>query len=375
MVYRACRMKKIIHIINSVDLGGTETTLWRLLKALHEHYQFYVIVLTGKGYYTPEIENLGIPTFYLDIHNRPWSAGFKLIKLIKKIKPDIVQTWLYYADFIGGICAKLCNTPIIIWSIRCEGIGLKNKAKWLKKICALLSKVIPNHIITNSKVALHRHIRAGYQAQKMQIIYNGYDDNELTPQHQHTVRQFGEIQLPADAIVIGTLARFHPDKDYLSLIKIIDSLCQTRPHVYVVLCGPGCHVKNSELMLWLQTVVCRNQVILLDGVQQPALYLRQLDIFIQSSRTESFSNSLAEALLCGLACVATDVGETKDLCADNAMIVPAENPNELARACLQMLEKTQQERIKLGLRSRDHIKQCYAWERHQTQMQQLYDRT
>src|SRR3990167_6133569 len=102
-------MQKITHIINGLDLGGTETTLYRLLCSMPaSEFQFVVIVLNEPGHYSAAIEALGIPIHYLSIKKtNSIKACYQLIRLIKRIKPDVVQTWLYHADLIGGVCAKL----------------------------------------------------------------------------------------------------------------------------------------------------------------------------------------------------------------------------------------------------------------------------
>ncbi|MCX7119908.1 MAG: hypothetical protein NTZ86_08640, partial [Legionellales bacterium] len=104
-------MKKILHIVNELNVGGSETVLYRQLLALQDQaYTFYVIVLSKPGYYSEPIKNLGIPIYYLAINKTNiLKALYQLITLIKKIEPDIVQTWLYHSDFLGGLCAKFCG--------------------------------------------------------------------------------------------------------------------------------------------------------------------------------------------------------------------------------------------------------------------------
>src|SRR3990167_10908688 len=113
-------MKKIVHVINELALGGTETALYRLLQSLHQDYQFHVIALRGEGYYSKPIEALGIPVTHLRMRALPVAGLYQLFRTIKQLQPDIVQTWLYHADFIGGLCAKGCGVKRIIWNIRCE---------------------------------------------------------------------------------------------------------------------------------------------------------------------------------------------------------------------------------------------------------------
>ena len=364
---------KILHVINGLDLGGAETALYRLVQAMQgRSYSFAVIVLSQPGYYSEKIKSLGIPIYYLEIkQGKRLKAFFRLIRCIRNVQPDIVQTWLYHSDFMGGICAKLCGVKKIVWSVRCEGLHLKLTTKWVQRVCAILSWIIPNCIVTNSQAALQNHIRMGYCAKKMRVIYNGFDTHLFVPTDikKNLPTHFS---LPHDSLLIGTLARFHADKNYLGLMQIIDPICSQYKQAYFIFCGQGCDEDNVQLKTGLAKLFHQDRVILIGATNQAEKYLNQLDIFILASRTESFPNSLAEAMACGLACIATDVGEARHLLGDAGFIVQANDPKQLAAACLSMLAKTQEERKQYGLAARRKIEESYSLTCHVAQMQEIY---
>ena len=364
-------MKKILHVINSLDLGGAETALYRLLCAMqNQSYDFCVIVLSRPGYYSELIEDLGIPIYYFDIRqNNRLKTLYQFLRLVRQIKPDIVQTWLYHSDFIGGLCAKLCRVKKIIWSIRCEGVYLKASTKKVKQSCALLSWFIPDLILNNSQAALQHHIHAGYHAKKMRVIYNGFDTHLFAPVKPNKTI----LELPTNAILIGTLARFHADKDYLNLIQTIDTICSQHQNAYFIFCGQDCDADNIQLNTLLAELVHRDRVILIGKTNHAAAYLQQLDLFILSSKTESFPNCLAEAMACGLACIATDVGEVRNVLGEAGLIICPNDPEQLAAACLTMLAKTKADREKLGAAARKKIEMHYSMTQHVMQMQEIYD--
>ena len=361
-------MKKIIHVINSLALGGSETALFRLLRASRDNYQIYVIVLGNEGYFSQKIAEINIPIYYLDIKKSPIKAYLKLISHIKQIKPNVVQTWLYHSDLIGGMAAKFCGVKKIIWGVRCEGVELKRNTRIIKSICARLSKSIPNSIVINSVQSIQNHIQAGYKAEKINLIHNGFDSKEFFPEKVELLQK-----LPENTITIGTLARFHDDKDYFNLIQAIKLIEDANPHVYFIFCGNGCHNKNKKLNQMLEILSHPERVILIDGTDDPALYLNSLDIFIQSSKTEGFSNSLAEAMLCGLPCIATDVGETRNICGAACLTTKSQDHQQLALAFLTMLNKTDQEREEIGLLARQRITKNYSIEQYHQKIQAIYE--
>lgn len=384
--------KKILFIINGLNLGGAETALYRLLCSLQSPqptakqnqtvppyderqviplYQFNVIVLNEKGYYSEAIEEMGITIHYLAIRKKPLRGFFQLLRLIKQIQPEIVQTWLYHADLVGGVAAKLCGVPIILWGVRCEGTGLKKSTHLIKRVCAILSWFIPTWIIINSTTALTHHQKLGYHSKKFKLIPNGFDSRKFSP-----TTDIHEIKLPVardTALLFGTLARFHEDKDYFNLIQAIDNVCLHHPHAYFVLCGPGCHQNNKQLATMLKTLRAPQHVLLINGVADAAAYLNQLDVFILSSKTEGFPNSLAEAMLCGLPCVATAVGEAPDMLGECGLLVPKQNPEALAHACITLIHKPPSERATMGKLARSRIEQRYSSANNQKLLQALYE--
>lgn len=367
-------MKKVLHVINEMGLGGTETALYRLLCTMQSlDYAFFVIVLSEPGYYSSKIKELGIPIYHLDIKKaHTIKTTYRLITLIRKIKPDVVQTWLYHSDLFGGLIAKCCGVKKILWGIRCEGVGLKRKTRAIKSFCALLSWVIPNLILTNSQIALNKHHRVGYRHKKMRVVYNGFDIQAFYP-NKSSPKMIGDIHLPSNALVIGTLARFHKDKDYATLLRAIEPLCLAHPHVYFVLCGQGCCEDNGELRTMRKALTYPERVLLLNGVSDTNTYLNTLDIFVLSSQTEGFPNSLGEAMLCGLPCIATDVGEVKEMLGETGLLVPPQDPEKLTSACLSLINQSEQVRTQLGALARLRIEERYSTENNTKRMMGIYE--
>ena len=123
---------KILHIITALGDGGAEHTLYKICKydKINEHL---VISLKGPGKYYSLLKKLGINVYYLNIKFYSINKFFNLVKLIRSLKPSIVQTWLIHADLLGGICGKLAGIKNIIWNIRYTKIKL-GKSKFTSVI-------------------------------------------------------------------------------------------------------------------------------------------------------------------------------------------------------------------------------------------------
>ncbi len=118
---------KIVHIITGLERAGAEMMLYKLLSAMSStNFSSVVISLTDKGPVAPLIASLGIPVQNLGMRRGKFSISkvFELASRLKKFKPDIVQTWMYHADVIGGIAALFSGKAIVAWNVRNGSLDL-----------------------------------------------------------------------------------------------------------------------------------------------------------------------------------------------------------------------------------------------------------
>lgn len=115
-------MKKIAHVIIGLNVGGAELMLQRLILNSNKNNQFEhsVISLTDLGSIGYELKQQGVAVYSLGMKSLTSAPlmFFKLQKLLKKIQPHVVQTWMYHSDLLGGLAAKSVGVKKIIWGIR-----------------------------------------------------------------------------------------------------------------------------------------------------------------------------------------------------------------------------------------------------------------
>src|SRR5690606_5143753 len=146
-------MHKIVHIIIGLNVGGAELMLKRLVLNSNnlENFHHEVISLTDLGIVGQDLESAGIRVHTLGMNSLISLPRmyFKLVKLLKIIQPDVVQTWMYHADFLGGIAAKYVGVKKIIWGIRTTDVtkGGSKLTVILRSICAKLSYSVPTNIV------------------------------------------------------------------------------------------------------------------------------------------------------------------------------------------------------------------------------------
>ena len=318
---------RLVHIITSLGDGGAEHTLFKICKydSINKHF---IISLKGPDKYSLPLKKLGVKVYYLDIKLYSVFAFINLLRLIKLLKPNIVQTWLAHGDLIGGIAAKLCGFKNIVWNIRYSNFKIgeaKLTTIFLIKILTILSSYIPKLVILNSKSAKKIYIRQGYDKKKLTFIPNGYDKSILKP---HTLKK-NKKKIP----IIGNVARYDPKKDHLNLIKAISILKSKKTIVYCYLYGHRIDKKNYKLISQIKKFKLSNQVKLIGQKKNITKVMNQLDIYVQSSSYgEGFPNVVAEAMMCKIPCIVTNSGDSKNIVGDTGWVVPPKNPKKLALA-------------------------------------------
>lgn len=308
-------MKKIVHIIIGLNVGGAELMLKRLVLHSQQKGNFHheVISLTDLGLIGKDLKEAGIRVYTLNMSSilSIFSIYFSLRKLLKEIKPDIVQTWMYHADFLGGLAAKSLDIQKIIWGIRTTDVtqGASRLTVGLRKICAKLSYSVPTDIVCAAHVSKDVHINVGYDASKMHVIPNGFELDKLVATEEDRDRIRQEFNISTGAIVIGSVGRFNVVKNQKFFVEVAAQLVKLYPNLIFMLVGRDNASNNNELMRWLTEYNLTENFRLLGQRNDIPYCLKAMDIFCLHSKTEGFPNVLCEAMFLKLPVVSTNVGD------------------------------------------------------------------
>lgn len=317
----------VAHIITGLDDGGAEAVLYRLCVADSKN-SHVVISLLGDGKYGPLLSASGVNVHCLEMPRGSITFGgiLKLIRLLREIRPDVVQTWMYHADLLGGLAARAVGIRQVYWGLH-HTILEKSKAKrstiMVARFNALLSRWIPRRIVSCSQKGVLIHQALGYAKDKFEVIPNGYDLQQfsINPQLCHELKL--SLSLPDDVPLFGMVGRFDPNKDHLTLIAALGLLKQEGCDFRCVLVGSGMSETNIELMSWLDKHAVRDRVVLLGQRNDIPAIMNMIDVHVLSSNGEAFPNVLCEAMACGTPCVTTDVGDAALIVGDTGWVTAA----------------------------------------------------
>ncbi|QDT56475.1 N,N'-diacetylbacillosaminyl-diphospho-undecaprenol alpha-1,3-N-acetylgalactosaminyltransferase [Caulifigura coniformis] len=354
----------VCHLITGLGIGGTPVMLAKLVEALHPRVRFTVIGMTGDEGCAPRLRAMGVPVHTLGMNRgRPHpKALWRLCSLLRSDRPDVLQTWLYHADLMGLLAAKAVAGCPVVWNVRHATLtpGLDSRSTLLAaRASAKLSSRGPSAIVVNSQTGLDVHVAAGYAATRMRLIPNGFDLSRFRPDDDARSALRQSLGLAASTPLIGLMSRYSTLKGQPTFVDAMNRLHAASPDAHFVLCGTDITPANAPLQSLVQSTACADRFHLLGERRDIAEIQASLDIAVSASTSEAFSNSIGEALACGVPVVTTNVGDSASLVGDAGRVVDIGDARAMAAACLNILQRTPEDRKELSRRARRRMEEHY----------------
>lgn len=334
---------KVINIITGLNDGGAEAVLYRLCHHDKKN-QHIVISLMGKGKYGSLLEDIDIQIYCLDMSAGKISVAAltKLYKLVRQLKPDVVQTWMYHADLIGGLIARLAGVKNIVWGVHHTTL-IKGESKrstiLIAKINALISSFIPRRIIYCAKKSRLVQESIGFNSHIGRVVPNGYNINDFMPNPNLGMTFRQEVGVSDEVFLIGHVGRYHPFKDYPTMINAVSLITKEKRTLKLAMVGSELKMDNTQLKHLINENICAEHITLLGRRNDITAAMNGFDLFVLSSVSEAFPNVLNEAMACGTPCITTDVGDAAVIVGNTGWVVPPKNPQALAKAILEAMEE------------------------------------
>jgi glycosyltransferase involved in cell wall biosynthesis len=362
---------RVLHISTGLNVGGAEMMLYRILQARDPADSHHVVSLIDVGLTGQKIAKLGIEPRALGMRRVPNPLKLiELARMIAEVRPDVVQTWMYHADLIGGLAARLAGCTRVAWGIHNYTLDPATTHRTTKLIVAALARLspfVPDAIVCVSQASEVHHVSMGYDARKFVIIPNGFDCTEFQPNEATRREMRRELGLADEHVLIGMVARIAPQKDHPNFIRAAIALARRRPEVRFLLCGgpgvdgaKGTTLDNTDLAGPLREAGLLNRFFLLGRRDDIPRIMSALDIAALSSYGEAFPLVIGEAMACGVPCVVTDVGDSGLLVAETGRVVPPRDPEALAGAWEDLVALGTEGRRRLGEAARARIKENFS---------------
>ncbi len=368
---------KIFHLITDLNTGGAEISLYRLLSRMDRtQFENQVVCLIPVGPVGEQIRAQGIPVRSLGMKPGQPTPGalFKLAGWLHQENPDILQSWLYHADLLALLAARLAGIQTVVWNIRNSGMNLPQYRRLSNviRICAWLSRG-PQTVISNSRAGQRFHTRHGYHPRRWTIIPNGIDAGTFKPDPKARLVLRQELGVNPETILIGQLARYHPMKNQTGFIQAAGKLSRDGIEAHFVMVGQDVTLENAVLADAVKREALEGRVHLLGRKDNIYAIEAALDILTSaSSYGEGFPNVVAEAMACGVPGVVTDVGDSAYLVGETGLVVQPNDPDALANGWKKMIISGAEARRKLGVAARQRIEEHFSLDKTVFAYQALY---
>lgn len=352
---------RVLHVITALGVGGAERMLLRLLGApeLAAVEQQVVAMLPLDPLAAP-MRATGARVDLLDfLGGVPVAGGCAaLARLARARAPDLVQGWMYHGN-LGALWARavLPRRVPLVWGIRQSLASLEGENAWARTAIRLnrLWSAKPERLLFNSVASIEQHRAFGFAMARAMHLPNGFDTAQFAPDAPARARLRAEWGFGDDAVVFGHVARWHPVKDHAGFLRAAGRAAREQAALRVVMAGTGVDEDNASLRAAVAAAGLEGRVRLLGERRDVAAVLAACDACVSSSWAEAFSNTIGEAMACGLPCIVTDVGDSAHLVADTGRVVPPRDEAALAGAMQAMADLGREARAALGARARARL--------------------
>ncbi|MBU1297374.1 MAG: glycosyltransferase [Gammaproteobacteria bacterium] len=339
---------KILIVITGLGMGGAEHVVVNLADSLSARgYSVKIVYLTGEAVVLPKNTDIEIFSVGMKSINSFFFAYFKLYKIIKKFKPDVVHGHMFHANLITRLLRLSVKIPKLISTAHSNNEGGK-----LRMLAYRLTNNLADGFTNVSQDAVDTFVRRGAAPQgRMQSVVNGIDLNRFS--FDPEVRIIKRTELNCHKNIILAVGRLDTPKDYPNLLNAIKILSEKRNDFKVLIAGDGRLKEMLEMMAINLNIANFVNFI---GVRHDVHELMSAaDIFVLSSSWEGFGLVVAEAMACERIVVATDCGGVREVVDTCGFLVPPENSLLLARSLGNALDLSYTDRSKHGILARQRI--------------------
>ena len=359
---------KVCLIIPTLVKGGAEKQLTLLATGLDRtRFECHVIVLTHSGPYEAELREQGIPVHVIGKRGKfDPTAYWRLARMLKVLQPDVVHSWLFAANSYGRMAARRTRVPVIIAGERSVDPW---KQWWNFAVDRYLLKCTDT-IVTNTRAVPEFYAPHGIPADRFTVIANAV----VPPQFQPLTRAqvFERLKLPPRGALVGAVGRLWKQKGYRELIWSGELLRVALKDVCVVIVGDG---PEREQLLHYRDQVGADEAVRFVGERSDAQELMTgFDLLWNGSLYEGQSNTILEAMACGVPVVASDIPGTRDLVVHEltGFLYPLGDVGRLTRITNQLLREPER-RALMSVAAQQRIAEHFSLAGMVSQHEELYE--
>jgi glycosyltransferase involved in cell wall biosynthesis len=352
-------VRRVLHVIDSLDLGGAQTFLLDLVTHLdRSRYEPEVASMHGRGVYAAAFESAGITTHVLSPKKWPPYYVLNFWNLLRRERYDILHFHLFGANLCAKPLAIAQGHRAIVVHDQCNDAS-RERNPVLLAADALANRGVPRIIAVSGSVYRYLLDREDVPDSKLAMIPNGIDAGVFSPatddQRKEARRTLG---IPLSTFVIGGIGRLVEQKNFDLILEVAFRTIRVHPEVLFVIAGTG--PLEQQLREKVERSEYAASIRFLGHVGDRTGLFHALDAMLMTSDFEGTPMALLEAMASGIPVVASAVDGIAEVCTDNwnGLLVPPRNLKGFCSA-LEKIIRDPEMRHSLGMNARRTILERY----------------
>lgn len=345
-----------MYVVYSLNGGGAERLLTNIILQQSHRDSIVVVSLIPGGTFRPTLEEAGATVtdlgmaHYADVLRGAW----KLARLMRARRPAVVHGWDYFGNLLafiamwigfsnpirrvrgpalGRVRGPALHPPRVFFAVFCTDLAAQ-KTKWrfrtVIRLNALLSSRVDG-VVYNGVEVRDFHRRLGFREKRTVVISNSIDAEFFQHDAERRATMREELGIAASDVVVVIVARVDPMKDWPAMCEAVRAI----PGVVTIAIGEG-----------TTSLPPQEGFIPLGWRDDIVSVLSAADLFLLGSAFgEGTSLAVGEAMLCGLPCIVTDVGDNGTLVGDAGIVVAPRNAAAMRNAIIELARDPERRRV------------------------------
>lgn len=243
----AVRPLRIMHVVDRLDLGGTEKVVMKLVRGFEPGlFEHYICTLRGAAAATGEWAS-GVNVLHAGREGAAFQFNVpRLVRVMRAVRPAIVHS-RNWGGIEAVVAARIARVPVAIHSEHGYELAMLSGLPFHRRVLRhFVYRIASAVAAVTDELRRYHAAQAWWSAEGITVLYNGVDLQEFSPQPQvrDSVRE--RLGIPKDALVVGSVGRMVPLKDFATLLKAAEVLVPETPNLYVVLVGSGSELPRLQ---------------------------------------------------------------------------------------------------------------------------------
>lgn len=359
---------KVLHLITSLEMGGTQNGLLLGLPRFDTgRYQHVLCSIMDQMQMAPQFRDAGIEVTSLELNSKfDVLVALRLRNFIKKYKPDILHTYLLHSNLLGRVVGKLAGVPLIIGSERTVGL-----TTGVRKIASKLTNPLTDRVEVNATYVGEATVRdLGVPESKIEVVRSGFDFSlyESADASNSTREQLG---VKPEEFMVFSAARFRPSKGVEYVLRTFARALTQEPNLKLVLAGEG--EQDSYLQDLASELGVADRCNFLGRRADVPKLLMAADAMLLMSLNEGLPRIALEAMAAETPVIATNVGATHEIVVNEETGLLVE-PKDVETAAQGLVRLAQDKELgeSIASNARRNVVENYSIENYVSRLDTLY---